>query len=95
VAVIASVVYAALFIFILVMWVRFIFDLMVNLNRGWRPRGAAVVIAEVAFTITDPPIRLVRRLVPPLRFGDVSLDFGWAIVLVAAIILSSIVFRFL
>ena len=94
-AVIASVVYAALFIFILVMWVRFIFDLMVNLNRGWRPRGAAVVIAEVAFTITDPPIRLVRRLVPPLRFGDVSLDFGWAIVLVAAIILSSIVFRFL
>ena len=94
-AVIASVVYAALFIFILVMWVRFIFDLMVNLNRGWRPRGAAVVIAEVAFTITDPPITLVRRLVPPLRFGDVSLDFGWAIVLVAAIILSSIVFRFL
>ena len=94
-AVIASVVYAALFLFILIMWVRFIFDLMVNLNRGWRPRGAAVVIAEVAFTITDPPIRLVRRLVPPLRFGDVSLDFGWAIVLVAAIILSSIVFRFL
>ena len=94
-AVIASVVYAALFIFILVMWVRFIFDLMVNLNRGWRPRGAAIVIAEVAFTITDPPINLVRRLVPPLRFGDVSLDFGWAIVLVAAIILSSIVFRFL
>ena len=94
-AVIASVVYAALFLFILIMWVRFIFDLMVNLNRGWRPRGAAVVIAEVAFTITDPPINLVRRLVPPLRFGDVSLDFGWAIVLVAAIILSSIVFRFL
>ena len=93
--VIASVVCAALFLFILIMWVRFIFDLMVNLNRGWRPRGAAVVIAEVAFTITDPPIRLVRRLVPPLRFGDVSLDFGWAIVLVAAIILSSIVFRFL
>jgi len=95
VAVIASVVYAALFLFILIMWVRFIFDLMVNLNRGWRPRGAAIVIAEVAFTITDPPINLVRRLVPPLRFGDVSLDFGWAIVLVAAIILSSIVFRFL
>ena len=94
-AVIASVVYAALFLFILIMWVRFIFDLMVNLNRGWRPRGAAIVIAEVAFTITDPPINLVRRLVPPLRFGDVSLDFGWAIVLVAAIILSSIVFRFL
>ena len=93
-AVIASVVYAALFVFILIMWVRFIFDLLVNLNRGWRPRGAAVVIAEVAFTITDPPINLVRRFVPPLRFGEVSLDFGWAIVLVAAIILSSIVFGF-
>lgn len=94
-SVIAWVVYAALSIFILIMWVRLIFDLVMSFNRGWRPHGPAVVIAEVAFTITDPPIKAVRRVVPPLRLGELTLDFAWTIVLLAAIILSSVVIRFL
>jgi YggT family protein len=94
VQVIALVAYVALSIFILIMWVRLIFDFVVNVNRGWRPRGVAMVIAEVAFTVTDPPIRLVRRFVPPLRVGAVSLDFAWTIVMLTAIILSYVVAGF-
>ena len=94
-SVIALVVYAAISIFILIMWVRFIFDLMLNVNRGWRPRGAGVVIAEVAFSVTDPPIKFVRRVVPPLRIGGMALDFAWGIVLLAAIILSYVASTFL
>ena len=89
------IVYAVLWLFMLIMWVRLIFDLIMSFNRGWRPTGAAVLIAEVAFTVTDPPIKAVRRVVPPLRLGDLSLDFAWTIVLLAAIILSSVAFRFL
>jgi YggT family protein len=77
------------------MWVRLILDLVMSVNREWRPRGAAVLIAEVAFTVTDPPIKAVRRFVPPLRLGDFTLDFAWTIVLLAAIILSSVALRFL
>ena len=89
------IVYSVLWVFMLIMWVRLIFDLIMNFNRGWRPTGVAVLIAEVAFTVTDPPIKAVRRVVPPLRLGDLTLDFAWTIVLLAAIILSSVAFRFL
>ena len=81
-------VYVALSIFILVMWVRLILDFVVNFNRGWRPSGFGLVLAEVVFTITDPPIKLVRRFVPPVRFGGVALDFSWTIVMLVAIVLS-------
>ena len=81
-------VYIALSIFILVMWVRLILDFVVNFNRGWRPSGFGLVLAEVVFTITDPPIKFVRRFVPPVRFGGVALDFSWTIVMLVAIVLS-------
>ena len=83
--------YAALTIFILVMWVRLILDFVVNFNRGWRPAGFGLVLAEVVFTITDPPIKLVRRFLPPVRFGGVALDFAWTIVMLVAIVISYVI----
>ena len=81
-------IYVALGIFMLIMWVRLILDFVVNFNRGWRPSGIGLVLAEVVFTITDPPIKFVRRFVPPVRFGGVALDFSWTIVMLVAIVLS-------
>ena len=89
------VLYFAISLFIIVMWVRLVFDLISNVNRGWRPSGVALVIAEVAYTITDPPIKLVRRAVPPLRLGDVSLDLSWTAVMIVAFILSFVVTQFI
>jgi len=83
--------YAAISIFILVMWVRLILDFVVNFNRGWRPAGFGLVLAEVVFTITDPPIKLVRRFLPPVRFGGVALDFAWTIVMLVAIVISYVI----
>ena len=83
--------YAALSIFILVMWVRLILDFIVNFNRGWRPAGFGLVLAEIVFTITDPPIKLVRRFLPPVRFGGIALDFAWTIVMLVAIVLSYVI----
>jgi YggT family protein len=94
VSIVATVIYIALNIFIVVMWARLVFDLIGNFSRGWRPRGFWLLLAEFAYTVTDPPVKAVRRLIPPLRVGGVSLDFGWSIVLLAAIILSSIVAGF-
>ena len=83
--------YAAISLFILVMWARLIIDFVVNFNRGWKPSGFGLVLAEVVFTITDPPIKLVRRVLPPVRFGGVALDFAWTIVMLVAIVLSYVV----
>ena len=95
VSIIATLVYVALTIFFVLMWARFILDLARTFARNWRPKGIGLVAAETVFTVTDPPIKAVRRVVPPLRLGDLTLDFAWTIVLLAAIILSSVAFRFL
>jgi len=51
-------------------WVRFF-------ARNWRPKGIVLVLAEGIYTITDPPLRLVRRIIPPLRFGGMGLDIAF------------------
>jgi len=85
--VVASVVYYLLLIYFLTMWARFVLDLVRAVRRGWRPSGAGLVAAEAVYTVTDPPIRLFRRLLPPVRFGPVGLDFGWSIAMLACVIL--------
>jgi YggT family protein len=88
VAVIAFVIFLVLNAFIVVMWARFILDFVSMLAREWRPRGFLLVLAELVYTITDPPVKAVRRVVPPLRAGGVAIDFSWTIVLIGALILS-------
>jgi YggT family protein len=90
VAVLATVVYFALLLYFFVMWGRFILDLVRSFQRGWRPQGAVLVLAEVTYTVTDPPIKFFRRVIPPLRVGPVAFDFGWSIVMLLVIILLSV-----
>jgi YGGT family. len=86
VSIIASVVYYLLLIFFLVMWARFVLDLMRTFRRSWRPRGVGLVLAEVMYSVTDPPIRMFRRLVPPLSLGPVAIDFGWSLTMLVCVI---------
>jgi YggT family protein len=83
----ASVVFVALVLFIATMWVRLILDWVRALRPAWRPSGPLLVIAEACFAVTDPPVRLVRRVVKPVRFAGGVLDFAWSIVLVGALVL--------
>ena len=54
---------------------------------SWRPAGVAAVGLEVVYASTDPPIKLLRRLVPPLQLGTVSLDLSVMILLLAILAL--------
>lgn len=95
VSIVATIVYIALTIFFVAMWARFILDLVRMFARQWRPRGLGLVLAESVFTVTDPPIKAVRRVVPPLRIGGAALDFAWSIVMLAVIILTSVALGFM
>jgi YggT family protein len=94
VSIVATILSFALNLFVLIMWARFVLDLVAMLAREWRPRGPLLVVAELVYTITDPPVKAVRRVVPPLRAGGIVIDFSWSIVLIAAIILGAIVSGF-
>ena len=90
---IASIAYYALLLFFLLMWGRFVLDLAQSFSRGWRPRGPVLVLAEIAYTVTDPPIKAVRRVLPPVRLGSVALDFGWSVIMLAVVILMGVASR--
>lgn len=89
-SIILNIIYVALLVVFVAMWARFVFDWMLVLNPGWRPRGLVVVVAELSYTITDPPIKAVRRVIPPLQLGSIRLDLAWTIVLIALLILMSL-----
>jgi YggT family protein len=95
VSVIATVVYVALVVFFVLMWARFVLDLVRMVARRWRPRGLVLVLAEAVYAVTDPPIRVVRRVIPPLRVGGAALDFAWSIVMLLVIILISVSLGFM
>jgi|SRR5690554_4868679 len=87
VSTVAGILYAALLIYLLIMWVRFIVDIVQVINRQWRPRGFVLVVTEFAYLVTDPPLKFVRRLIPPIRAGGMALDFAWSIVMLVVIVL--------
>ena len=66
-------------------------DLLISFKPGWRPQSAVLPLVEVVLTITDPPLKFVRRFIPPLRLGAVALDFGWTIVVIAVFFLQRLV----
>ncbi|CAD5139828.1 MULTISPECIES: YggT family protein [Microbacterium] len=95
VSVLASIVHLMLLVYILVLFARLILDYIPMFNREWRPKGFGLVAAEAVYTVTDPPIRFFRRIIPPLRIGQLSLDFGFALTLLVVLILMNIVRLFI
>ena len=78
-------------LFLVLMLIRLVFDWVQMFARSWSPHGVVLLILEVVYSVTDPPIRFVRRFVPPLRIGSVALDTSFLIVLVVIWVLQSIV----
>lgn len=72
---------------------RFIVDLVLSVNPTWRPRGLVLVITEIILTLTDPPLKLVRRFIKPIRVGGLALDFGWTLVLLVVTMLQNLLAR--
>jgi YggT family protein len=78
-----SVVYLVLLLYVLVLLLRLVFDWVQVFARDWRPRGVALVAAEGSYTLTDPPLRLLRRIIPPLRIGSIQLDLAFLVLMLA------------
>lgn len=91
ISLLASIVYFLLLLYFFTMWARFLLDLAANFARDWRPKGFLLVVAELVFTLTDPPLRAVKRVIPPVRFGGIALDFAWSIVMLVVVVLIYVV----
>ncbi len=62
---------------------RLVLDWIQVLAREWRPRGPILMFAEGVYTVTDPPLKFLRRLIPPLSLGAVRLDLAFLVLILA------------
>ncbi|MDX6297458.1 MAG: YggT family protein [Nocardioidaceae bacterium] len=85
--VVGSILELLLWFYIVLLLARLVADWVQMFAHSWQPRGPVLVILEVVYSLTDPPMRLVRRLVPPLRLGGMALDLSILIVLLVCYVL--------
>ena len=85
------VVYYVLALYLLLLVGRLIIDVLQSYSRSWTPSGPLAVVAEVVFTATDPPLRLLRRYIRPLRLGSVSIDLSYTLLFLIVIVLLVVV----
>ncbi len=90
-----SLIHIVLWVFIAFMWIRFVVDWVQVFARTWSPKGVLLVVLELVYSATDPPIKALRRVIPPLRIGTVALDLSFIIVMIVAYMLLYVVGGFL
>jgi YggT family protein len=74
-------------IYLVILVGRMIFSYVQIFARDWRPHGILLILAETIFTLTDPPLRFLRRFIPPLRLGTVALDLSFMVLFIVVLIL--------
>ncbi|MGO1228161.1 YggT family protein [Brachybacterium sp. AOP42-C2-15] len=85
--IVAGVLYLAVLVYLLLLITRLVLEWIQSYAREYRPSGLMLVLFEVVYTLTDPPVLGLRRLIPPLRIGAVALDLSLMILLVLGWIL--------
>lgn len=86
-----SVLWFALLVFLLLLIFRLVMEYVFMLARSYRPTGLVAVVLELCYTVTDPPLKALRRVIPPLRVGRVSIDLSFIVLFIAVQILMNVV----
>ncbi|GAB2668056.1 YggT family protein [Saccharopolyspora gloriosae] len=87
------VLYYAVFFFWLLLTARIVIELVRVFARDWRPAGGVAIALESIYTVTDPPIRLLRRVIPTVRIGGVGLDLSIMVLLLVVFILMQLLLK--
>ena len=82
--------YFVLLVFFILLIARLVFDYVI-FARSWRPSGVTAAGLEVVYSATDPPLKALRKVIPPLRLGNFSIDLGFMVLLFVVYVLMSVV----
>jgi YggT family protein len=88
--IVGTIIDLVLSIFIILLFVRLIVDWIQMFARSWTPHGPVLVVLEGVYTTTDPPVKALRKVLPPLRLGGVAIDLSFLAVLLICYILRSL-----
>ena len=92
-ALLVGIISTILLVFLILLFARFVVDWVMVLARSWRPSGLVAAGLEVVYSTTDPPLKAVRKVIPPLNLGSIRLDLGFMVLLIAVLILRSLTTR--
>jgi YggT family protein len=90
-SVILQVLYIMLHLFVLVLITRFVMMYVMQYGRRWQPGRGAEATLELLWSVTDPPLKALRRMFPPLRIGTVAVDLSSIVLLVILFVLMNVV----
>lgn len=90
-ATLASVLYLLLLVFLLLLIFRLVMEYVFMFARSYRPGGPVAIALEVCYTVTDPPLRALRRVIPPLRIGRAVIDLSFLVLFIVVQILMGVV----
>ena len=76
-----------LYLYLVILVGRMIFGWVQAFARDWRPTGFVLVLAEVIFTLTDPPLKFLRRFIPTVRLGMMAIDLSFMVLFIVLLIL--------
>jgi YggT family protein len=93
-SVIGAVLYWALQLFWYALLASFVFQLLLSVNPRYRPRGFWLYFAEITLTITDVPLRLLRKVLKPVRVGPVMLDLAWTVLFLLVVLAQRLVISY-
>ena len=87
---VASVLSTVLLIFLIFLIFRLIMEYVFLLARSYRPTGPVAAGLELAYSVTDPPLRALRKVIPPLRLGGISLDLSFLVLFILVYVLRGV-----
>ena len=70
-------------IYFFILIARIVMDMVLAFNRGYRPTGATAVAFEIVYSSTEPLLKPLRRIIPPLRIGNFALDLSFLVLFFA------------
>lgn len=92
---VGSIIDVVLWVYLAVLFARMILSWVPMFSPNWQPRGPVLVLAEIVYTLTDPPLRFLRRFIPPVRIGNAMLDLGFMVLWLVVLVLRQLNYAFL
>ena len=89
-SIIGQAIYLALYFVVLFLLTRLLMSYVMQFARRWRPGRGAAATLEVIWSVTDPPLHALRRMIPPLRVGTVSVDIAFMLLLLILFLLMEV-----
>ena len=78
-AAVAHILHSLLSLYMLVLFLRVVLDWVQLFARQWRPTGAVLILANLVYALTDPPMKALRRAVPALNLGGMGIDLSFVV----------------